>query len=914
MKMPRFHSSRSAGGDLGGSAIIAVLGALALLSLLLVSLLQSVRIEKATVSAGAAEIQARLAAESGLGAASCLLTRLTSNRPAYLVGLADDDSSDDIAPATVIGATNLTTQGQMAPLFSCNPDLLTPFPKLPQDLLASLLRDRASTNPSKTVDLNAPLAGAYPGEPSPSSGGLIAPEDRYPALWQRLHDSDGRVVARYAFVLLDESARLNPLLHRGKPRNDPVDWDNGPGDLPLTNGTSILFTEGEAAALHDAAEHLPHDGCFESAFGSREEFLAKHSLLTRDPCRNPDLIPASLPEGGLPKYNLNDLATNPACGATSYDRAVSIAAIINRNLPRFKERDPSLPSKQGDLYLKRLACSIVDYISPEPGPTGEPGGEPSGRELTPYVTQIAERCTRKELTPTNVTIESRFFVELWNPYTVPIPAGIPGLLIGNRARVDFGTAISFPFANYDQTAPPLPALQPNEFTVVAFAPVEQTWTSPLPATNPPRWTNGPVGNADGLNQQYFEFRWNGRLTDMSRRAPLSPGNVSGGLSHLGQTLGDATPRWQILTIPTWSSDSDDQPEESEEALHPGSYRFVGDPRSGFLTAYKWSVATNYPAKTLWKGISPAGILGRGYVMDPMNTWTRRDRIPVNPVAGNPPASADQTPEQIASPYRPDVDGITAPFVIRKGPMRSLGELGNIFDPAQADDMGQAPLASSPKSRFCCGGGRTLRVGQPEFRTTDPAFNWDVPGKRAVELLDLFTLAEEGRQPPGKETPPRDGSPGRINVNTAPHAVLTALFSGITVASDRRFTNCVIPSTSAGDLATEVEKHRPYNRLSDLGVITPKLADASSYLPPLSRNVLGSSPPLADVFDRAREEAFGKIIGHCSVQTRVFRAFILGEALERSGKTSARALIECLVKLTPDGNGRLHASVHDLRWN
>ncbi len=908
------HSPGSTRRNSRGSAIIAVLGALALLSLLLVSLLQSVRIERETAAAGAAELQARLAAESGLEAASSLLTHLTSNRPAYLVGLVDDAPSDEIAPATVIGSTNLTSPGQLAPLFSCNPNLLTPFPKLPADLLPSLLKERASTNPAKTIDLNAPLPGAYPGETPPSPGGLLAPEGRYPAIWQRLQDSKGLVVARYAFVLLDESSRLNPLLHRGNPRNDPIDWDKGPGDIALTNGTSTLFTEGEADALRDAAEHLPHDGCFESALGSREAFLAKHSLLTRDPCHSPELIPASLPEGGLPKYNLNDLATNPEWGATPYDRAVTIARIIDRNLPRFKERDPSLPSKQGDLYLKRLACSIVDYISPEPGPIGEPNGEPSGRDLTPYVTQIAERCTRKALTSTNVTIESQFFVEIWNPYTVPIPTGIPGLLIGNRARVDFGTAISFPFADYNQTAAPLPALQPNEFTVVAFAPVEQTWTSPLPSTNPPRWTNGPVGNADGLNQQYFEFRWNGRLTDMSRRPPLSPGNVSGGLSHLGQTLGDATPRWQILTIPTWSSDSDEQPEESEEALQPGSYRFVGDPRSGFLTAYKWSVATNYPAKTLWKGISPAGILGRGYVMDPMNTWTRRDRIPVNPVAGNPPASVEQTPDQITSPYRPETDGITAPFVIRKGPMRSLGELGNIFDPAQADDMGQAPLAGSPKSRFCCGGGRTLRVGQPEFRTTDPAFNWDVPGKRAVELLDLFTVSEEGRQPPGKAVMPREGPPGRINVNTAPHAVLTALFSGITVASDRRFTNCVIPPSTAEDLANEVEKHRPYNRLSDLGVITAKLSDASSYFPPLSRNVPGSSPPLADVFDRAREEAFGKVIGHCCLQTRVFRAVILGEALDRSGKASARALIECLVKLTPDENGRLHASVHDLRWN
>lgn len=110
-------------------------------------------------------------------------------------------------------------------------------------------------------------------------------------------------------------------------------------------------------------------------------------------------------------------------GFHPYARATNIAAVIDRNLPKFKQRDPSLAANQGILYLQRLSCSIVDYISGDPESTGATPDEPLGRNLVPYVTQVAERCVRKELTSNSVTIESRFYAEVWNPNTAAIPSG-----------------------------------------------------------------------------------------------------------------------------------------------------------------------------------------------------------------------------------------------------------------------------------------------------------------------------------------------------------------------------------------------------------------------------------------------------------------------------------------------------------
>ncbi len=911
MKSIRLRKPRSAKALPCGSAIVAVLSVLALLSLLLVSMLLSVRMERSNAANRSASEQARLAAESGVSAASTLLLMVTSNRPAYLVGYCPESGNEDTPPALMIGATNLVSKSQMVPLMSSDLKSFLSFPKLPNDLLPNILEKRLSHDPDEAVDLNAPrLLGS---EDTENAHGVIASTGHYPTLWQSIKDTEGKTIGRYAFVMTDESARLNPALHLGMPRNNSTNWENGPSDLSLTNSSGSLLTAKEAEFLKESAPIMLTDESYEMAFESPDDYQEKKSLLTRDSCQSPDLIPSGLTEGGLPKYNLNDLATNPAWGATPYLRALKIAEVIDKNLPKFKTRDASLSGKKGDpnLYLRRLACCMVDYISKDPGPTGPPGGEPSGRDLVPYVTQIGECCTRKDLTSNSTTIQSQFFAEVWNPTTSTIPpGGIAQLVISNRAVLHFGDSATTPFENYTGISAPLPAIRPNEFIVIPLPPRDQTWTSGNPI-NPknvfPYWERGTNANANPNYHQSFMFYWNSKLVDRTRAPGISQGDTAGGLSHNAQTLSNALPQWQCFTLPTYSGKKGEA--TTEETIQQGDQRFVGDPWAGFLTAYKWSMS-DY-SNTLWKGINPSGPFKAGYLLDPAATWNTRDKIPVNPFTGSTPSNG-QTPDMVPSPYIPGAKECQAPYVLRKGPMRSLGELGNIFEPAQVDDKGHAPMAGTPETLFCSGGGRTLRIGQPEFHYDDAAVDWDAEGKRATELLDLFTL-NEGRPPDLNQFGTNAGTPGRINVNTASHAVLTALFNGIIVTSDTRFTNSMIEDEEADKLASLIEEKRPFSRLSDLRILTPKLANAKTFTPPLSTNVQGSSPPVADVFDRAREEAFGKAIGHCILQTRVFRIYALGESLNRSGKPNGRALMEGLLRLTPNSEGVLIPTLHDIRW-
>ena len=251
-------------------------------------------------------------------------------------------------------------------------------------------------------------------------------------------------------------------------------------------------------------------------------------------------------------------------------------------------------------------------------------------------------------------------------------------------------------------------------------------------------------------------------------------------------------------------------------------------------------------------------------------------------------------------------------------MVSLAELGNVYDPVQADDQGDAPNTgqSNRLSHFGCGGGRTLRVGQPEFQFLGST-NWNVPGKRAIDLLDLFTVADAGRCPDPEGTNgfgTNAGIAGRINVNTASHPVLLSLFAGITVNSDARYSNRVIGTKAAENLASILEASRPFSKLSDLCVLTTNLVNANTYTPTLSTNVPRNTPPAAAVFDRAREEAFGKVIGHCILQSRVFHLYVIGEALDQKGRTTARSLVEELLRLEPDARGHLIPTPHDILWH
>jgi len=112
----------------------------------------------------------------------------------------------------------------------------------------------------------------------------------------------------------------------------------------------------------------------------------------------------------------------------------------------------------------------------------------------------------------------------------------------------------------------------------------------------------------------------------------------------------------------------------------------------------------------------------------------------------------------------------------------------------------------------------------------------------------------------------------------------------------------------------LEEHRPYEKISDLRLLTPLLANAETYSPSLGSNVFSSGVPLAAVFDRAREEGFGKMISLCTIRSHAFRLFILGQTLDRHGVCNGESMIEAVITLpSSDSKQNIMPIVQEMKW-
>jgi len=242
-------------------------------------------------------------------------------------------------------------------------------------------------------------------------------------------------------------------------------------------------------------------------------------------------------------------------------------------------------------------------------------------------------------------------------------------------------------------------------------------------------------------------------------------------------------------------------------------------------------------------------------------------------------------------------------------MQSIGELGNIFDPLFLDNAGAKQTGGSPSSEFVAGGGRTLRIGQSEFSYAAPN-TLDVPGKRASDLLDLFTV---------NTTTNTLGYPimaGRININTASEQVINSLFQSIEIKSDEGtydLNDATKPPPKFNRLATRsgktiaqniiaerqstVATAGPMRNIADLNRIMPYLAPADTYQPKLGAGTAASEPL---VMDRAREELFSKMVNLVTTQSLTYRVYFIGQHLAKNGSVAATSRGEAIVEMVPTG--------------
>lgn len=876
------------------SALITTLLVLVVLSTIVVAFMQSMSVERSVARSAKNRMSAELAAQAGLDAAISQIRFVVGTNTAFVTGQTNYSISN--GTVTIIGRSDLTNLTQLMPLVSSAVDV-SGFGT--GAWTSQLLQVYASLTNASSLNLNTDEEFIQVG----------ASTNTYRSAWVELTNSFGETNGRYAYVVVDDQARVNPLLHTGTTgMTNATNWYQGSTDISLSNAGGVILDTTQMSNIATAASFVVSDGSLAQSLVSRTNFAVVKHLLTT--ARNPtvDVIPGSLAAGGLAKYNINRIVTNVSSyGSLSTNSASAIAEVVSTNIPSFGSRDPSLRGSSANelRYVLRLAANIVDYIDADSNPTYVNNGEPAGRDLFPLVTAIASQYTRSAFNgasdPSTATIESRIFVQVWNPYTSPVSLNNTPIrfIQKNRLRVNFGSGIVTPFNDYDQSTNVSATIQPNEFTVIEFPMVSQTWSSPGPTTtNTPYWGTLPstvntTSTRDQTTWMPFEFYINGQLVDMNRRSPVGSG-VSGNTAHSGLThnfknFNSSSIHYQVNFVPTQSS--------------APTWRFVGDPRATFLSNYDWgtpiSADASYGSSTRWKGRQDT-IGSRS--QDFFANWVNRDFVRANASLGNTPGSTATTPAQVASAYNAAADGPAAIAVLRNGPMLSVGELGNVFDPIQAADDLAAPTGGTPGSPYVAAGGRSLRVGQTDFSVAS-ANTWNTNGRKAIELVDLFTVNETNSSSASYPT-----AIGRVNINTASPEVLAAILASVRITSDSGVSTRSL--TNIASISALIASNRPYSKLSDLASVVGAFGVSTNYSPAFVSSVGGGTTNI-EALDRVREEAFGKLVQHFTVQSRTFRVFVIGEVLDR-GKVRGRVVAESLVYLPPSAPGG--RSVPVVQWS
>jgi hypothetical protein len=949
-------------GKKTGSALVVTLLGIVLLTIVVVSFMQTMSLALTTSKSYADVRRATFAAQAGLDTAIAQITLVTATNFAFVTGVTNYPSAN--FPLTVIGQGNLTNFDQMMPLISGQISCLTNFgsPGSFSNNFYAYVSPRSDGNPADNIDVNS--AYTYSGANDVIQETSDA--NMYRAPWVVMTNTvAGSPVSytRYAYFVLDDSARVNPTLMtgRGTGYSNPTNWYTGPQDVNvtyLTNASGVqVLSASQLAQIAAASSSIQYsDASLDEILTNRANYEAAKQYFTSQANPSFDMIPAWYPNGGMPKYNINDLATNTAYGATPLARSQNIASIITNNLPNFYLRDAALSTvginnsgvPDHYLYPTRLAANMVDYISPDGTwgasdySTNLSNVSPQGHGVYPVLIYEASWVVSGAGSGSTASgtshFANQFWLSVWNPYTTPVTINSASLSITDRPGYKFGnvsTAPVTPTADYNEpvsivsghfgSGPPPVLVGPNEFVVMGFVPQTNTITGSPTSANGPGSVNadGPPNDVGPLEQ--YALTINGQTTAQTgamNPQRLSP-NISGGMQHESQGL-TTNYAWEADGISIWGSE-------------------VGDPRFESYYDQAWNnthdIGTAYTnGSSYWKGVDQVGGSKSWgiYIYPapletaiPVSTWANRDNIARSPASvGSLPLDGQTTPDKLTSMYNQSIDSNAAPAVIRNGPMVSIGELGHVFDPAHANDILNATPPRQDTGGFSNaysnGGGRSLRIGRSEANganfTGGQAYspgNWDVSGERAISLLDLFTINNANTNAPGAtntiaQSMMYGGAVGRININTASSNVLAAMFSQVQVTSDPTLTNSSGKPTvlaNVNSLVANVMANRPYSSLSDLYQVMPIFDINTTYGPSFGMTtaygpfnwgngatILSYYPSTLNVFNRVHQEAFGKIVQHMTVQSRAYRIYVVGQVLDNYQNPRGTAVIEAGIYL------------------
>jgi hypothetical protein len=421
------------------AALVVTLIVLTALAVVAVAMITNTSLDRTAVASSANIYRAQLAAEAGLAEAKSFLLAAIGNRRNFITS--SQEHSPDHQPVVLIARDDANDVTKIYPLVSGN---LTQF---------------NTANETHTVDFGAFYQAIQQQDPKLTANLNLDKNyentnstTRYNAPWVYIKNAEGRDIARYAFLVLDEQSKINPSFHQGLSTAKPEGEIRKISEIPLDSEyIKLVSDQGQIDQIKDAKNAILTKRTLallvgKEAFEKYKHLLSDHNVIEEDVIpagyiKDGELVPYV--DAGKAKYDLNALATDSKFGATATARAENIGKIINDNIPDFRNREQALVQSKDDpkKYANRIAASIVDYIDTDSAPTSVNGGEPAGKDATPYAAGFAERNTFFSSSgggPYTATIKSEFFVQLWNPYTKQVSGVVVLEIRGRQKNIQIG--------------------------------------------------------------------------------------------------------------------------------------------------------------------------------------------------------------------------------------------------------------------------------------------------------------------------------------------------------------------------------------------------------------------------------------------------------------------------------------------
>jgi hypothetical protein len=559
-----------------------------------------------------------------------------------------------------------------------------------------------------------------------------------------------------------------------------------------------------------------------------------------------------------------------------------IATALTNSLPNFGVRGGAMSS---GAYISNIAANIVDYVDSDSIANVDTANPPAWRgvEAIAWPNEVYTRfnLSARQANPPYYKFQLgvKQYIEVWNLSSTSVVVNGADYSISNNLDIPLKcTNWNGNLKSADSATPPASeactnpsfTLPANSYGVISAG--TRTFNILVPTNLAPDTTTPMLTINPSTTVNKYTILNKGKIID------ATPGGRWLGFST-NMKVGDFHFITTAVNFGTTANGS--------------TYNLAsGDPRGG-LFIQQPMMDMPYNQTTPGGRNSRLSSSGGARIVDPKVNWVDGGHSLGNSGADIATSPTSANADNSITPQGLKKQGNAAHWIQKandSGKLTNIVELGNIFDPIQwgdpknpfypLDTASWMGLSNSATTFNGACGRTTLRIGRPEhqrFAFTNLGGATDLPipnmGQSAAAFLDIFCLTTNGID---------DG--GRINLNTAPGAVLAALAGGITLKADSSKAGTEVNATMVTAFTNGVMKFRqayPFYSTSQLPFISTNYGSANwtntwNASTVFSTNTGCGLKGITEINDQGMEEWFSKIYGLSTVQSRNFRIYVYAQ--------------------------------------